>query len=77
MYVGAYDAPVRDLASYRLRLEELALLGFRSVGLAIDWEEHPRDLSGEEQRALAGVIGIFTGQFLPPDVFASIIGAFV
>ena len=57
MYVGAYDAPVRDLASYRLRLEELALLGFRSVGLAIDWEEHPRDLSGEEQRALAGVIG--------------------
>ncbi|WP_281247543.1 hypothetical protein [Chromohalobacter japonicus] len=27
--------------------------------------------------ALAGVIGIFTGQFLPPDVFTSIIGAFV
>ena len=57
MYVGAYDAPVRDLGTYRLRLEELALLGFCSVGLAIDWEQHPRDLSGEEQRSLAGVIG--------------------
>ena len=54
MYVGAYDAPVRDLASYRLRLEELALLGFRSVGLAIDWEEHPRDLSGKNSARLPG-----------------------
>lgn len=26
--------------------------------------------------ALAGIVGMFTGQFLPPDVFASLIGAF-
>ena len=56
MYVGAYDAPVSDLSSYRLRLEELALLGFRSVGLAIDWEKQPRDLAAEEKRAIAALI---------------------
>ncbi|WP_281506020.1 hypothetical protein [Chromohalobacter nigrandesensis] len=27
--------------------------------------------------ALSGILGIFTGQFLPPDVFTSLIGAFV
>ena len=53
MYVGSYDAPVRDLCSYRLRLEELALLGFRSVGLAISWEEHPRELPPDERQAIA------------------------
>ena len=56
MYVGAYDAPVSDLSSYRLRLEELALLGFRSVGLAIDWEKQPRNLAAEEKRAIAALI---------------------
>jgi len=56
MYVGSYDAPVRDLKSYRLRLEELALLGFRSVGLAINWDEHPRDLSGEEKNAIGEIV---------------------
>ena len=56
MYVGSYDAPVRDLKSYRLRLEELALLGFRSVGLAINWDEHPRDLSAEEKRGIAEIV---------------------
>jgi len=53
MYVGSYDAPVRDLRSYRLRLEELAYLGFRSVGLAISWEEHPRHLPADERQAIA------------------------
>ncbi|NKB69203.1 MAG: TIM barrel protein [Candidatus Latescibacteria bacterium] len=56
MYVGSYDAPIQDLSSYRLRLEELALLGFRSVGLAIDWDDHPRDLPGDERRALADLV---------------------
>ena len=56
MYVGSYDAPVRDLKSYRLRLEELALLGFRNVGLAINWDEHPRDLSAEEKRGIAEIV---------------------
>ena len=52
MYTGSYDTPVRDLKTYRLRLEELARLGFRSVGLAIDWDEHPRDLPEEEKVAI-------------------------
>ena len=26
--------------------------------------------------AIAGLLGIFTGTFLPPDVFSSLIGAF-
>ena len=56
MYVGAYDAPVRDLQSYQLRLEELALLGFRSVGLAIDWDEPPCDLPAEEQEAIGALV---------------------
>ena len=56
MYVGAYDAPVEDLQSYALRLEELALLGFSSVGLAINWDEHPRDLAAGEQQAIVSLV---------------------
>jgi len=56
MYVGSYDAPVQDLKSYRLRLEELIHLGFRSVGLAIGWDEHPRDLPEEEKSAVEDLI---------------------
>ncbi|MFC1525682.1 sugar phosphate isomerase/epimerase family protein [Candidatus Latescibacterota bacterium] len=56
MYVGSYDAPVRDLASYALRLQELVHLGFHSVGLAISWDEHPRDLSAEDRQAVADLV---------------------
>ncbi len=56
MYVGAYDAPVRDLQSYALRLEELALLGFSSVGLAVDWDEHPRDLGAGQRQTIADLV---------------------
>ena len=56
MYVGSYDAPVRDLRSYSLRVEELVHLGFRSIGLAISWDEHPRDLPEEEKNAVGELI---------------------
>lgn len=56
MYVGSYDAPVRDLKSYSLRVEELVHLGFRSIGLAISWDEHPRALPEEEKSAVAELV---------------------
>lgn len=56
MHVGSYDTPVRDLKSYRLRLEELVHLGFQSVGLAISWDEHPRHLSAEDRRAISELV---------------------
>ena len=56
MYVGSYDAPVRDLKSYSLRIEELVYLGFRSIGLAISWDEHPGDLPDEEKSAVEELV---------------------
>jgi sugar phosphate isomerase/epimerase len=69
MYVGCYDSPVRDLGSYALRIRELALLGFRSVGLAIDLSEHPLDLAAEEHRDIKEIVGDYGLELrLHPDL---------
>ena len=69
MYIGCYDAPVRDLGNYRLRLEELACLGFRSVGLAINWAEHPADLEEDEKIAIDELVKAYSLEVrLHPDL---------
>ena len=51
MHAGCYDAPFKELPSYRMRLEELCRLGFVSVGLAVDWDDLPSDQSSEDDAA--------------------------
>ncbi len=69
MHIGCYDTPVRDLGSYRLRLEELALLGFRSVGLAINWDEHPANLGEDEKVAIDELVKTYSLEVrLHPDL---------
>ena len=69
MYIGCYDASVKDLGNYRLRLEELARLGFRSVGLAINWEEHPANLGEDEKAGIDDLVKTYSLEVrLHPDL---------
>jgi sugar phosphate isomerase/epimerase len=56
VHVGCYDAPFKELPSYRMRLEELCRLGFASVGLAVDWDDPPSDQSAEDDTAIAELL---------------------
>jgi len=51
MRAGCYDAPFKELPSYRMRLEELCRLGFVTVRLAVGWADLPSDQSPEDDAA--------------------------
>lgn len=56
MHPGCYDAPVTALPTYRQRLQTLLDLGFESVGLAVSWDEHPRDVSADDRNAMGQLL---------------------